>query len=300
MTSSERVLRLSFAASLLLAASGCTLWFALNQDPDGIPCDPEGPPFCFDGYTCVEQTDGSRVCRLAAAGDEGELCQADTECADGLVCVNAYSSVDCVDPYDSGNCESGRALSGDDKRCRTVCNPNGDWTEQCTPGDRCFADSQGSGWCQTGTCGTAAECGNNGDNGLPNLCPLAGVNPGGEAGSGLCVRSCTPLDCNPVSGCPGCGLVDYTGDGVADPMGCEPYDGILDNLGCIVPGVVPADGACDNQNPCEPGSVCSNLILGGATGFCSKWCRPGGGAPECNAAHPQCNPVGNAGFGYCS
>ena len=68
----ERALLASLLSTVLLAG-GCTLWFALNQDPSGLPCDPDGK--CLEGYTCL---DGE--CLLAAAIELGQPCQGDAEC----------------------------------------------------------------------------------------------------------------------------------------------------------------------------------------------------------------------------
>ncbi|MFZ9886501.1 MAG: hypothetical protein ACO3JL_03270 [Myxococcota bacterium] len=270
--------------SSLLASSGCTLWFLLNEDPEGLPCD-EPPTECLAGYTCV---DGR--CLRAAVGGVGDQCQEDGECTDGLVCTNAYDEGSCGADI---NCSLGRSdPDGATLRCRRVCNPNDDPRDTCAPGERCFPDEKGQGWCQQGTCTGGSDCGRNDLNDLQNVCVGASINP---TGSGLCTYGCDPLGCNPLSGCPDCPQANAAGQ--AAVFGCEPYEGVLYNVGCIEAGSVPHGGPCDVSNAfCQAGAFC--LFDGGQTGRCARFCRVGGGNPECDAGQ-ACNPITNQ-FGYCS
>lgn len=277
---------LALALLALLPLSGCTIWFLLWQDPGGLPCA-DGPPDCLVGYTCV---DGK--CLPAAAAEEGASCVKDEECVDGLVCTNVYEEGECFDPY---YCALGASSpDGSQKRCRRVCNPNQPARDQCSPGQICWDDLQGSGWCQAGVCNAPSDCGQN--NGVTNVCYGAALNP---QGSGLCTRSCDPLECNPATGCPDCGVADLNGDGVPEVMGCEPFEGVLSNMGCIQAGTVPHGSPCDGVTTfCQPGAFCLQEA-GQAVGFCARICRVGGGNPACDASHPTCNSI-NGVFGFCS
>src|SRR5690606_13614651 len=131
---------------------------------------------------------------------------------------------------DDISCALGRQIPGNERlRCRRVCDPAGSVT-QCAPGERCWPDAKGTGWCQSGVCNTPTDCGVNQFNGLVNVCYDASLHPGGN-GSGLCTSACDPLQCNPTTGCPDCPLIDVDGDGIAEIQGCEPYEGVLSNMG---------------------------------------------------------------------
>jgi hypothetical protein len=280
-------------ALLVVAASGCTIWFLVNQDPAGLACADQSP-FCLEGYTCI---DG--LCLRAAALGEGERCQGDEECQEDLICTNAYDEEEC------GNflaCEVGRELvaDADAKRCHRTCNPTQPVAEQCAVGERCHPDLSGraDGWCQSGTCTTPTECGTNATTGVQNVCRDGNINTGGDPGAGLCVEGCDPLQCNPEAGCVGC-RQSTAPDGSLNIMGCEPYVTPA-TTNCIEAGTVAHDGVCDNNTTfCSAGSFCSSDLTGEATGYCAKWCRPGGGAPACNAAHPTCSPIAGTDFGFC-
>lgn len=293
----ERHTRLALTTTLLALGclGGCSIWFLANQDPAGLPCA-DTSPFCLDTYTCV---DG--LCLKAAALGEGQECRGDEECEDELVCTNAYNADECgVDI----NCELGRTTiaTADTLRCHRTCNPNGVLTDECALGERCHPDLTGraDGWCQAGTCTTPTDCGGNAVNAAQNICIGGDANPGGNTpGSGLCLEGCDPLQCQVDVGCFGCTQTQNPTTGGLNAMGCEPFL-ITSNVACIEAGGVAHDGICDNVTTfCSAGSWC-NIPQGAASGFCSKWCRLGGGAPACNAAHPNCNAVAGAVFGFCS
>lgn len=279
-----------------LGAAGCSIWFLANQDPAGLPCA-DTSPFCLEGYTCI---DG--LCLRAAALGEGDACQGDGECEEGLICANAFDVDECGDDL---NCQLGRDTvpGADTKRCHSTCNPNGVVADECAAGERCNADLTGraDGWCQSGTCTTQTECGTNGVNGAQNICLGGEANPAvgsSNPGSGLCLEGCNPLECSPTAGCAGCTQTSNPNTGGLNTMGCEPFV-ISSNVGCIEAGTVAHDGACDNVTTfCSPGSWC-NIADGAASGYCAKWCRPGGGQPACNATYPTCNPIAGTEFGYC-
>jgi hypothetical protein len=278
--------KLLFALALLLASSACSIWFLANQDPGGLACAPD-PPFCLENYTCVQG-----FCQRAALGEPGTRCVADGECKEGLVCTNAFEEESCGNDI---NCELGRAKpSGAARACRQVCNPNAPWRDQCSQGQRCFPDTLGSGWCQDGVCEAPSDCGTNPVNGRVNVCFEASLNP---SGSGLCTLSCDPLECNPTSGCPDCPLFDF--DGTQQVAGCEPFERVLSNMGCVPAGTVPSGGTCDEATTfCQAGSFCLKDPAAPA-GLCSRICRAGGGNPACDAG-ATCNPIGNTGFGFCA
>lgn len=281
---------LVFALLAVFGLSGCTLWFLLWQDPAGLPCA-DTPPRCLVGYTCVEGK-----CQAAAAAEPGDPCVEDEECAEGLVCTNVYDESQCGGDI---SCAKGRATEdGNQLRCRRSCNPAQDPRDQCAPGERCWPDAVGTGWCQSGVCEAPSDCGTNPNNGETNICYGASIHTGGN-GSGLCTSSCDPLECNPTTGCPDCPLFDVDGDGQQDFMGCEPYEQILDNMGCIPAGSVPHGGTCDGVTTfCQPGSFC--LVPQGSTaGYCARICRVNGGNPACDASFPTCNSI-NGVFGFCS
>lgn len=289
----SRPAKLVLVAALLLmtlaSLGGCLIVWAVSQDPEGLPCA-EGNRECLVGYTCV---DG--VCRRAAAAEKGAPCVEDAECKEGYVCTNVYDEAACGEDI---SCALGRATDdGSRLRCRKVCDPAGPVT-QCAPGERCWPDAKGTGWCQAGVCDAPSDCGTNPLNGMVNVCYDAALHPGGN-GSGLCTSGCNPLECNPTTGCPDCPLIDVNGDGIHEVQGCEPYEGILHNMGCVPAGDLPEGAICDGVNTaCRPGAFC--LIAPGATqGYCSRICRVGGGNPACDASQPTCNPI-TAQFGYCS
>lgn len=289
-----RALKLLLVPAALLAlatTSACSIWFLIHQDPAGLPCADE-PPFCLATYTCVEG-----VCQKAAQGDPGTACVEDAECQEGLVCTNVWEEETCGEDI---SCELGRGFAdGDRRRCHPSCNPAVDPKEQCAPGERCWPDAEGTGWCQSGVCEAPSQCGQNPRNGLTNICYGAGIHPGGR-GSGLCTSACDPLECNPVSGCPDCPLYDIDGDGEQDVMGCEPYEQVLTSMGCIPAGSVPHGGTCDGVTTfCQAGSFCLQEN-GQAAGYCARICRVGGGNPACDFDFPTCSPIGNTGFGFCS
>lgn len=284
----ELVLAALVAGFAAVSLGGCLIVWAVSQDPEGLPCA-TGDRECLVGYTCVEGK-----CRRAAAIEEGGSCVEDEECADGLVCTNVYEDGECLDPNYCGI--GAGSEDGSRRRCRRVCNPNQDPKDQCAPGQICWRDLDGSGWCQAGVCSAPSDCGTNPANGQTNICYGAAINP---QGSGLCTSACDPLECNPTTGCPDCPLADLNGDGVQEVMGCEPFEGILNNMGCIQAGDVPHGQPCDGVNTfCQPGAFC--LVPQGSTaGFCSRICRVGGGNPACDAAQPTCNNI-NGVFGFCS
>ncbi len=286
-TASARVLAFS-ALLALVGLSGCTIWFAIWQDPGGLPCA-EGQQQCLVGYTCVDD-----VCMPAAAAEAGDTCSVDEECAEGLVCTNVYDDASCGGDI---SCELGRATDdGSTLRCRRTCDPAGAVT-QCAPGERCWPDAAGTGWCQAGVCEAPSDCGTNPLNGATNVCYGAGIHPGGS-GSGLCTSSCDPLECNPTTGCPDCPLFDVDGDGQQDVMGCEPYEQVLVNMGCILAGTVPHGGTCDGVTTnCQPGSFCF-VPEGANAGYCARICRVGGGNPACDASFPTCNSIDGV-MGFC-
>lgn len=286
-----RAAKLLLVASTLCAAvslGGCLIVWAVSQDPEGLPCA-QGERECLVGYTCVEN-----VCRKAAAAEEGAPCVEDEECSEGLVCTNVYDESQCGGDI---SCALGRATEdGNQLRCRRTCDPAGEVT-QCAPGERCWPDAEGTGWCQAGVCAAPSDCGINPLNDLTNVCYGAGIHPGGD-GSGLCTSSCDPLECNPTTGCPDCPLMDVDGDGQQDIQGCEPYEQRLDNMGCIIAGTVPHGGTCDGVTTfCQPGSFCF-VPQGAPAGYCARICRVGGGNPACSADKPTCNNV-NGVYGFC-
>lgn len=268
----------------LAPLSGCVIWAAFNQDPEGLPCAAEAP-FCLDTYTCVEYDDGQRLCRKVATGDEGASCNADAECKENLVCRDFYGTA-CAENDPDVNCALG---VGEGKKCHRVCDPSQSPDNQCPGGQRCFVPSDPNdnitGWCQTGTCELNSDCLQNQANGIANIC-VAPQNPPGP--SGLCAMGCDPLNCNPAAGCGGCPV---------DQAGCEPYGELnLAQFGCIPPGTAAYTQACDGVNVfCQAGSFC--LITGTGAGYCAQFCNAQGGAPACEGGL-RCNPI-TAEVGYC-
>ena len=281
----RRFLFASGAICLLSGVAGCLALWSLNQDPDGLPCspDPDGPE-CLVGYTCVRDAQNSDgLCRKAAIGEEGQTCQADLECQDGLVCRDFYED-SCEAGSTDVNCVLG--FRENNRQCRRIC---GSADITCPTGQRCMLAGDGdtvSGWCQAGTCELSSQCGTNGANGKNNFCTDA-ANPPGP--SGLCVYGCNPLRCNPNTGCEGCPV---------DQVGCEPYGSIdAQNFGCIPPGNVAYGNVCDNVNQfCAAGSFC--YLAGGAgAGVCTQYCNAQGGAPACDGGL-RCNPI-TVEIGFC-
>lgn len=274
-----------FVVTLFMGLSSCTLWYGLNQDPDGIPCSDDAP-FCLDGYTCVD--DGNaRVCRQAAILGIGQRCNADAECAEDAACADVYGD-DCGDDI---NCALG---AGDGKRCRQKCDLSLPVGDECAPGDICWPDGlRGGGFCQSGTCTADIDCGSNVNNNLSNLC----INQINGPESGTCSSGCDPFECNSaLETCGGCPLIDADGDGISETWGCEPIDtAVLGRFGCVVAGSAPAFAGCGGGVFCQPGSFCTNILDGSNAGFCTQYCNPQGGAPACNQGACQ-NIDGRVGF----
>lgn len=258
----------------VMTASGCTLLWALNQDPDGLPCDPGTPP-CLAGYACI---DGK--CRKTEVSDQGEICAAQEECKDGFVCTDAYGA-SCSDGL---NCDLGPS---DGLRCRVACNPAQAASAQCGAGSRCFPTEEpvADGFCQSGVCSVDSECGRNGDR--SNLC----VDIVNGPGSGICTEGCEPLDCNPATGCDSC---------PAERKGCEPFTLNPVRFGCVPPGGAPHGAACDAVATfCQAGSFCF-IPNGASSGVCARLCRLSGGQPACDA-NETCNPLdANEDTGFCT
>lgn len=289
-------LALPFAVLLAAASSACfTSWFLLNSDEAGLPCaepDPADPtkPVCLAGYACI---DG--VCLREAAKQKDEECTDDRECETGLVCRDVWDDDTCgADP----NCALGRQRDpAPGLRCRTACDPDQRDDEQCSPGERCFIDVElvVRGFCQSGTCEADSDCGNNVS--LPNMC-VDRQNPPGL--SGTCITGCDPLTCDEDGSCQTCPALDLDGDGTPDNQGCEPLEGGPEalRLGCIEAGTQGAGEECDNAaTACRAGMFCL-FDPGETVGFCSRWCRVGGGQPACDALQPNCNPLGGD-IGFC-
>lgn len=282
------VLRASAVLSVV-ALGGCTLQFALDSDPGGLPCSAEG--LCRQGYACVD-TDGIKRCVAAAKKQAGDACflgtnGEDVECADGLVCRNAYDG-DCENGAPAVNCETARAAGASQLVCRVQCNPNEPAETSCGLGERCMVDAsnQGQGYCQQGACSVNSNCGQNGAQ--SNVCASA---TNGD-NSGICLYGCNPFDCNPAAGCSGCGAPALGWDS------CEPYDAANGLFACFPRGNVPAGQPCDGQNAvCAPGAFCNT---GGGQGYCAKYCNVAGGSPACNAG-VQCVPTApGSTVGFCA
>lgn len=273
--------RRGLALFLPLLAGGCSIWALVNHDPDGLPCA-DTAPFCLDGYTCVKQSDGVRICRKAAVGEEGASCTDDEECKEGLVCRDFYE-IGCE--KDDGRDPNCLRAPKEGRRCRRECIPAQPADQQCPPGQRCFEGAPNdttTGWCQVGTCELSSECGTNPANNLDNLC-ITPVNPPGP--SGLCALGCDPLRCNPVSGCAGC---------IDGLRGCQPAGPLGPGVpfACLPDGDVPYGSPCAGLD-CLPGSFCLST---GAGAYCAQLCRYPNGAPACEVG--RCNQI-DGNVGYC-
>jgi hypothetical protein len=274
---------LAFFAAVMVFSTGCLLFYALNADPDGLPCGGELNNACREGYFCLEG-----ICSKVAEGEIGAACAEDAQCKDGLTCQDIFNEENCPAGAESINCQRAAALDLSGKRCRKICDPN-TVPPDCQLGQRCYAaagDENITGWCQDGTCGLDSDCGvNNTAGGIPNICVFIS----NKESSGLCNFGCDPLQCNPQGGCVGC----PTGEG-----GCEPIEG-LERLGCIQPGNVPHSGACDNNGLyCQAGSWC-NIPPGSAQGYCARYCNFPSGAPACNAPETCNQMIPGTTIGFC-
>lgn len=283
-SASTRLTARPFLALLLVATalflSACTgLWF-LVQDPENLPCAPDGE--CLAGYVCIDE-----VCRRAEAKGVGETCTIDSEC-ESRICADAYDPEFCGDQL---SCQTiGRTQA--DYRCRAPCSgTNVDVRQECASGERCHQVTrreENQLFCQEGVCDVDSDCGIN-SNVNPdqrNLCVGAAVNVGE---SGTCARGCDPLQCNPDTGCTGCPQSEAS---------CENVDfAAPDRFGCLPPGVARAGELCDFvQNFCAPGSFCPSTAPGTV---CVKFCNANGGAPACEGAQ-LCSPIaGTDGVGFC-
>ena len=272
-TRAPRLLLALVLAGVMVVSAGCTIFYLVEQDPEGLPCDPTGG--CLANYICVEG-----YCRTAAQGGPGTQCTLDDECEDGLICADAYAEDQCANDI---NCALG---AGEGLRCRTICNPAEPARDNCPGGDRCHADQTAAvqGWCQSGTCELDSDCGTNTLSNLPNLC--SDISNVGAAG--LCFLGCDPLQCSPAAGCSGCPV---------EKSGCEPVD-LITRFGCIEPGTAPHQSTCGQGVYCQAGSFCF-IADGQTTGVCARFCDVQGGAPACDAP-ARCNAIdANSNVGIC-
>jgi hypothetical protein len=267
MTSSKPFLFVTLSVVALLSASGCTLLWLFNNDPEGLPCDFSESKVgrCLEGYTCV-----GGACARAGEKVIGDPCARNEECGSGLACAVPDAFRSCEDDGDDVNC----ALLDEDElelRCRQTCETVDDTS--CASGERCWllSDVEGS----DAICGGAFESGP----------------------TGICQERCAPLTCAPNTACTGCdGL-----DNLPDPgLNCIPqaFTAVNDfRFICDAAGSTPSFFECGapGQDLCQLGSFCLQLLDG--TGVCVPWCAVSGGNPECPAGS-TCQAVDGT-IGFC-
>jgi hypothetical protein len=265
---------LALALTAVALASGCTLLWIFQNDPDGLPCevDEDGNGRCLEGYTCVPRgEDALPVCLRAGAKKLGEPCTIADECDRDLTCGTGYAV--CATDPDDPNC----SLVADAEKqlaCRPICDVNS--AETCGINQLCF-QGETTGFCQVGICGTDSDCQT--IRGAEGFC-VGEARLGGK--TGFCFEGCNPLAC--AGGiCPDCTGVD----GQPDPdTNCVNVidDGFLSaRTMCDTNGTVPAFAPCDPfGEPCVHGSFC-NAFVSGRAPFCSPWCRFPNAAPACNS-----------------
>jgi hypothetical protein len=274
---SHKLFMLGLAATLanVMSASGCTLLWLFNNDPEGLPCDfsESKAGGCLDGYTCV-----GGLCMAAAEKVIGDPCARSEECARGLACAVPDGFRSCEDDGDDVNCA---LLDEDDLelRCRQSCETVDDTS--CASGERCWllSDVEGvPGVCAKGTCATDTECRT--IDGSDAICGGAF-----EAGtSGLCEETCAPLSCRVNDTCAGCdGLDNVVGDAELG-FNCAPQAGtaVQDfRYVCTASGSTPDFAACGGPTDdlCRFGAFCIGFTDG--TAACVPWCASGGGNPAC-------------------
>ncbi len=290
MTSLVRAACVALVIAASVLTPGCTLWWLLNSDPDGLPCritqkQPQG--ICLDGYTCVVE-EGSPVCRPAGNTAVGELCARSEECVDGAACATGYAA--CLDTLakDDINCALDRD-EDEEQRCRRTC----DITDPtvCAKDERCFSIttvSGVSGICQKGTCASDTECAP--QNGL---C----ANAFDVGTTGICLERCDPLTCR-VNGafCSGCDGRDGDAD---EGLTCTPVPNeqlTSNRYVCDAAGTTPDYAPCGaaGQDLCTFGAFCVNVDV---VNYCAPWCSATGGSPGCAAGH-TCEPVDGI-VGFC-
>lgn len=300
------MIRVSLLAVLAACASGCTLLWLFNNDPQGLPCQitkehPEGE--CLDGYVCIVENDAP-ICVHAHTLEAGELCARTDQCKPGLACdIGPYRECAAGAVRDDINCKL-IAKEETEKRCRQSCDGTFD-DKICNKGERCFTvedpdDKTIKGVCQPGTCASDSDCATADDDGA--VCATAF----GGGKTGLCVETCDPISCVPSQGgvCAGCDGLDDDADG----LNCIPLVDVLHPGGtglfpiCTNPGGQAAFTLCAVQGAedCEVGTFCTIASPGDdlGTAYCAPYCSAAGGNPECPNGPEKCQPL-SATIGYC-
>lgn len=264
---------LAVVAGATASASGCTLLWAFQNDPEGLPCelDENGKGRCLDGYACVPRGEGELpVCLKAGAKKKGEPCTSSDECDEDLTCATGYSV--CNASSDDPNC----SIIADEEQalaCRPICDINA--ANDCGADELCF-QGDGVAFCQKGVCATDGDCQT--IDGVEGFCVGETV-LGGR--TGFCFEACDPLAC--AGGvCPDCTGVDGQVDPDASCLNVIDDGFLSSRTMCDTPGGIAAFEPCDPfGEPCEFGSFC-NAFVAGAAPFCSPWCRFPDAAPACD------------------
>ena len=247
---------------MVLAASGCTLYFG-DSDDDGDTynyCDDSGQCWTCDSYTGQCWPDGG-----------GTGCYADSGCASGCYCDEASGS--CIETgfcSTAADCPDGYICDG-----RASCVPGNEqcWYSGCDAGSYC---DQWTGECTVSTtCGTDADCG------AGWWCNGGTCNPLGCTSDTQCAGGCY---CDPTTG--NCNETSYCSIDADCPSGqtcdetrstCIPDD--------APPPPPPPPPACDtltDEASCIARSDCHE-ILGGVN--CTPECAtdPNSAACHCDS-----------------
>ena len=237
-------------------SSSCTLVYDFD-DLSGIPCRiAEG---CPTGYSCATNDGVNGECILPRSRDFEESCSRNIQCADGLICDNAF-------------CTEGQASC--ERLCRRACEPSN--MLSCTsPNELCIpareASDQGSGFCQQGNCIVAGDC---------DAREVCVRDPDRAKNTGICTQACDMLD---SSSC---------GDG----RGCSFWFGDTSQAACDVAGTLPIDAECNTgTGSCEPGSICLDQPTDAnpSRAVCTQLCDPDGARGQaCGAPNPTCARLG--------
>lgn len=122
---------------IALGSAACSL--VLSWDAEGLPCKNNA---CSTGYTCLVNQ-----CVSNSSIVEGDTCNDDQQCADGLVC--APSLFTCRKPCPNEDFLSVSSACSTGQYCTPVLSADGNYEGACVDGAGCDVD---------GACDTGAVC----------------------------------------------------------------------------------------------------------------------------------------------
>lgn len=273
----------------------CDRGFCLTDNCTQPGLDPVCATQSPEGGTCQLEGRGVLYCRPPGQTSQGEVCDASSECAAGLGCVDRQCAPLCRLGEDTVCGAQRRCLALlDDERtgvCGEACAGFDDLTS-CGEGRRCLPLGADQGVCQDSgarevgepcdqdtQCGVNAHCQAAADDqprACRTLCDVRDDEPGcAESGlclarntaAGGCFEACEPFEDDPTGGCAQGGFqlclpLESASRGVCLRSG----EGEL-NSSCIAPDA-PTLGSCAPGLGCLPGVGTAD------TGQCRPLCAP--------------------------